>query len=228
MITQRTTDDVNGAAPNDDGVAIRPGVSPLTKGGNGECVNEGHDDPVAERDHVEVAAESESAVLSRRRDANGRFIKGHPGGPGNPYARHTARLRWIMSQTMTDDDMRDITRTFIECAKAGDKGAAALLFAYVLGRPTLVQDPDTLDRQEWKLREKAAVNPMDIAHAVYQLPASEANETVERLAPVFARVSRVELLNRIDSLLPDDEGKREQLWGAVRELSDPPGPATSA
>ena len=41
-----------------------------------------------------------------RVNGNGRFAKGNPGGPGTPYSQRTSRLRAILLDTVSDDDVR--------------------------------------------------------------------------------------------------------------------------
>ena len=76
------------------------------------------------------------------RDTSGRFAKGNPGGPGNPYPRRVAALRRALLNSVTDDDMTAITKAVIDEARAGNIAAAKLLFQYVLGKPGSTADPD--------------------------------------------------------------------------------------
>src|SRR5207249_3361405 len=88
------------------------------------------------------------------RDANGRFVKGNPGGPGNPFARKVAALRKALINFVTVDDMKHVAFILKEKAMAGDLVAIKLLFEYVLGRPTETVDPDRLDSEEIKLKDE--------------------------------------------------------------------------
>ena len=88
------------------------------------------------------------------RDANGRFVKGNPGGPGNPFARKVAALRKALINFVTVDDMKHVAFILKEKAMAGDLVAIKLLFQYVLGKPTEGVDPDRLDIEEIKLKEE--------------------------------------------------------------------------
>jgi hypothetical protein len=69
------------------------------------------------------------------REACGRFAKGNPGGPGNPYPRRLAALRQALLKCVTEEDIVAITKAVIEEAKAGNMAAAKLLFQYVFGKP---------------------------------------------------------------------------------------------
>lgn len=76
------------------------------------------------------------------RDANGRFVKGNAGGPGNPFARRVAQLRAVLMESVTDEDMRDVVQTLVTLAKAGDVAAIKLLFERLLGRVATAEAED--------------------------------------------------------------------------------------
>jgi hypothetical protein len=82
------------------------------------------------------------------RDAAGRFTKGNPGGPGNPFARRTAAMRKALCDAVSEEDLRQIAEALKRKAKEGDVAAARLVLSYVVGRPEATVDPDTLDEQE--------------------------------------------------------------------------------
>src|SRR5437899_6431013 len=81
-------------------------------------------------------------------DAKGRFARGNPGGPGNPYARQVAQLRKVILNRLTEEDLLAVTEALLAKAKEGRVGAAKLLLAYALGKPASSPDPDRLDGQE--------------------------------------------------------------------------------
>ena len=60
------------------------------------------------------------------RDSNGRFAKGNPGGPGNPHARKVARLRSLILESVTEDDLRAIVAVLVKRAREGDLPAIPL------------------------------------------------------------------------------------------------------
>ena len=51
------------------------------------------------------------------RDWHGRFAKGWKGGPGNPHARQVARLRSIILEETSEEDLRIIWRNTLKMAK---------------------------------------------------------------------------------------------------------------
>src|SRR5438067_11948402 len=81
-------------------------------------------------------------------EPNGRFARGNPGGPGNPFARQVAALRKVIIDRLTAEDLLAITEALLAKAKEGSIGAAKLLLAYALGKPASSPDPDRLDGQE--------------------------------------------------------------------------------
>jgi hypothetical protein len=82
------------------------------------------------------------------RDQRGRFTAGNAGGPGNPFARRVARLRTILMEYVTDQDMEEIVGQLVVMAKFGDLAAIKLLFQYTLGKPGKAVDPSALDAEE--------------------------------------------------------------------------------
>ena len=83
------------------------------------------------------------------RDASGRFTKGNPGGPGSPFARRVSRLRSLIVQELTDDDLQAIVRRLVADAREGDLSAAKLLLTYAVGKPTEpVCEPDRIEAHE--------------------------------------------------------------------------------
>jgi hypothetical protein len=82
------------------------------------------------------------------RDAEGRFARGNPGGPGNPFTRQVAALRKQLLGALTEEDLKAVSAQLVRQARAGDLAAIELLFGYVLGRPKSAVNPDTLDHAE--------------------------------------------------------------------------------
>ena len=79
------------------------------------------------------------------RDANGRFLPGNAGGPGNPLGQHVNLLRKALLEAVTPEDMRQIAAALLEAAKGGDVAAAKELLLRCLGRPL---ESDLLERLE--------------------------------------------------------------------------------
>ena len=88
------------------------------------------------------------------RDRNGRFTKGNPGGPGNPYARRVAELRTALLETVGNDGLAEIVRGLVTAARGGDVAAAKLVLSYTLGRPGVATDPDAVMIHEKELADR--------------------------------------------------------------------------
>src|SRR5580700_6423480 len=76
------------------------------------------------------------------RNENGQFAKGNPGGPGNPFARHTARLLWVLRSAVSEEKLQTIVAKIIESAEAGDMAAAKLVLTYCIGKPREAPNTD--------------------------------------------------------------------------------------
>lgn len=79
------------------------------------------------------------------RSGDGRFLPGNSGGPGNPYAAQVGKLRGVLLESVTEEDMRAVVEALVGAAKQGDVAAAKVLFERVLGRPL---EADILERIE--------------------------------------------------------------------------------
>jgi hypothetical protein len=112
----------------------------------------------ASRSSTRISEEAASAQPQPRpsggagdgRDGEGRFTAGNLGGPGNPFARNCAKLRALLVQRVTPEDMGIIADALILKSRNGDLAATKLLFQYVLGKPTDAVNPDTIDIEEYK------------------------------------------------------------------------------
>jgi len=93
------------------------------------------------------------------RDGTGRFTAGNKAAKGNPFARRMARLRSVLLDSVTDEDLRTVSAKLIDLAKGGDLAAVKLLLAYSVGKPDVPVDPDTVCDDGFALdlrRSKAA------------------------------------------------------------------------
>jgi len=68
------------------------------------------------------------------RNTNGRFVKGNPGGPGNPNARRVAHFRQVLMEAVSDEDLHDLARTLIKKGKGGDVAAIREVLDRLMGR----------------------------------------------------------------------------------------------
>jgi hypothetical protein len=79
------------------------------------------------------------------RDELGRFTQGNKGGPGNPHARKTARLRSALLSAIEPDDMIAIIKILIAKAKRGNILATKEVFDRAIGKP---QEADLFEKLE--------------------------------------------------------------------------------
>src|ERR1043165_2305411 len=105
------------------------------------------------------------------RDVHGRFRKGNPGGPGNPFARKVAALRKALLDMVSEQDLREIVVLLKHKAQSGDLTAIRLLFQYCIGRPEPVKDPDRMDVDEWQRLQEMRVSEGQFQETIRDVPA---------------------------------------------------------
>lgn len=90
------------------------------------------------------------------RGPDGRSVKGNSGGPGNPYALHTARLRALLLDNVTDDDFEAVVAKLVEMAKGGNLAAVREPLDRMMGRPksTVELQQTEFDRRSWSVNSK--------------------------------------------------------------------------
>jgi hypothetical protein len=87
------------------------------------------------RDGDEACGTGSDPASEPGRDARGRFASGNKGGPGNPYAARVGRWRAIMTEAVTDDDMRAVVAALVAAAKRGESWAVKEVFDRTVGKP---------------------------------------------------------------------------------------------
>src|SRR5262245_55121210 len=125
----------------------------------------------------------ETTKAAQGRECDGRFAKGNPGGPGNPFAREVAALRTLLVQRVTRGDVEAVADQLIKQARDGDLVAIRLLLLYVLGRPAAAVDPDGLDAQELALYKREAAGFDVFTPILNGLPAQAALIVLRELLP---------------------------------------------
>ncbi|HEV3445402.1 MAG TPA: hypothetical protein VG099_12215 [Gemmataceae bacterium] len=103
-----------------------------------------------------MIATDDAPETTNGRDTHGKFAKGNAGGPGNPFARQVGRLRKVLLDCVTEEDMAAIGVKLIELARDDNVQAIKLLFSYTLGKPAPAVQPDQLDAEEWDLFKETA------------------------------------------------------------------------
>ncbi|MFO0846785.1 MAG: hypothetical protein U0797_31210 [Gemmataceae bacterium] len=107
------------------------------------------------------AHDSTPKTHPEQRGSNGRFARGNPGGPGNPFARRVAQMRSLALEAVPDEDLTAILKKMVELAKEGDVPAAKLVLQYTLGKPVSQPHPDRIDRDEMQAWLANSLQPGD-------------------------------------------------------------------
>jgi hypothetical protein len=84
-------------------------------------------------------------LVIEKRGTNGRFLRGHCGGPGNPHAQKVHRLRSALLNTVTSTDIEEIVCKLIAMAKQGDVAAIKELLDRTIGKPVTAVELSGVD-----------------------------------------------------------------------------------
>lgn len=74
------------------------------------------------------------------RDAHGRFLPGHPGGPGNPHAKAVAAWREALFNAITPADVEAVILILKAKARAGESWAVREFLDRVFGKASQTVD----------------------------------------------------------------------------------------
>lgn len=98
------------------------------------------------RKRIRLSEYPSSKGKNGRDQRTGRFQKGWRGGPGNPHAKKVARLRSVLLNAVTPEDVEEVIAALLRKAKRGDVYAARELFDRLMGRPqqTDTREPDEI------------------------------------------------------------------------------------
>lgn len=127
------------------------------------------------------------------RAASGRFAVGNRGGPGNPHARHCARMLELFRNSISDEEMHRLYRMLYTLAEAGDANATKLIFAYKIGKPLPAPNPDAIDRDEWEHYQQGAIESHEMKLVLNSLPASVGNDIARTALPIMTDARTREL-----------------------------------
>ena len=156
-----------------------------------------------------------SANGGNGRDAGGRFATGNVGGPGNPFTRQTARLRQLLVEAVSDQDLKDVIAMLVRKAKEGDVAAAKVLLSYVVGKPAEMAHPDRLDHDEFERRHEDTIDTEKMADVIAGTPVGVATEVLRYVVPCQAETAR----QRMAGLLRKQDEKSERQSERPRTLS---------
>jgi hypothetical protein len=124
----------------------------------------------------------EQSRAEGRDSASGRFTAGNHFGKGNPHARRMAALRTAFLEAATPERLKELGEKLLAAALAGDWQAAKLLLPFALGRPADAVNPDTLDVDEWRLRQDCP-RLGDVIEAAGKLVIERAFSMLQKLEP---------------------------------------------
>jgi hypothetical protein len=102
-------------------------------------------------------------------DNRGRFSRGNPGGPGNPFAGSVAKLRKAALEVVTPEEIQGVFRVLLLKAQTGHLPSVKLLLAYTIGQPAATVDPDEVEEQRIEA-EARAHEPVETAPVLPDLP----------------------------------------------------------
>ena len=122
----------------------------------------------------------------RGRDPRGRFTKGNPGGPGNPFYRRQAAFRRTVQAAFTPEDAVSVLNKMRDLALEGDVAAAKVFLEYVIGKPTEAPDPDREAQHAWELREQSPRTAKLLEVMADGILAEQAEECASRVMPAVA------------------------------------------
>jgi hypothetical protein len=181
--------------------------------------------PHVEETHNERVPQTSETHAGEQRGASGRFAAGNRGGPGNPFARQTARLRQAMLDAVSPEDMQAVIGALKKKAADGDVAAAKLLLSYCIGKPTAPENPDTLDLHELTTimanHLDSSEGPLNI---IKGMPLSVIVEMFRIILPIL-RANKVELAKRVlTAPLTEEEIEDGQDYQDHQEENDSPSP----
>src|ERR1700722_20876720 len=110
------------------------------------------------------------------RTPGGQFAAGNASGPGNPHARHCARMLQVFRDAITEDEILQICRMLFVKAVGGDVSAAKIILSYKIGKPLPAHHPDTIDRDEWDHYQQDAMNLDEVKTVLSGLPTRVGND----------------------------------------------------
>jgi hypothetical protein len=139
------------------------------------------------------------------RDRRGRFVRGNPGGPGNPFGRKVAALRAALIDCITPQDLQRVMGVLLLEAVNGSIPAARLLLAYTVGKPAAPADPDRVEIDEWQLLKQTVAPQNDVAQTFQSVPVELASKLANATLPVLADEMGDQLAARLSVPVPGSE-----------------------
>jgi hypothetical protein len=119
--------------------------------------------------------------LSGQDPRTGRFTPGNKCAKGNPHFRRAAALRSAFAAAVSEDEIRQLARSLLAQALAGDTTAAGLFLAYAVGKPRPAPDPDEADQHEWQLIRGRPSDAEVLLHLLESAPPGPAAEAIRQI-----------------------------------------------
>jgi len=151
------------------------------------------------------------------RTPDGRFAKDNPGGPGNPHARHCARMLALLRASISDEEMVAIIRMLVTQALAKDVSAAKLVLSYKLGKPAPAPNPDQIDRDEWEHFQRDAINLEEVQQVLGSLPSKVGNDIARTALPIMTDARKEALAGQLVANLPDARKPTKEIEVATEQ-----------
>jgi hypothetical protein len=143
------------------------------------------------------------------RTPGGQFAAGNPGGPGNPHARHCARMLQVFRDAITEDEILQICRMLFAKAVGGDVSAAKIILSYKIGKALPAHHPDTIDRDEWDHYQQDAMNLNEMKTVLSGLPTRVGNDIARVSLPIMTAARTNELATKLREGLDVESPKDE-------------------
>src|SRR5580698_4670966 len=148
-------------------------------------------------------------AASRGRTPGGQFAAGNAGGPGNPHARHCARMLQVFRDAITEDEILQICRVLFVKAVGGDVSAAKIILSYKIGKPLPAPHPDTIDRDEWDHYQQDAMDLQEMKTVLNGLPTRVGNDIARVSLPIMTAARTNELAVKLREGLDVESPKAE-------------------
>lgn len=117
------------------------------------------------------------------RTADGQFLVGNPGGPGDPLVARQGGLRRALAEAVSDADIKSIAQKLVTLAEAGDVRAADAIMNRLMGKPEQRITVTHEQRSEGEILERLgallAAHP-DIAAAIASRARAHGVELIEQ------------------------------------------------
>jgi hypothetical protein len=143
------------------------------------------------------------------RTPGGQFAAGNAGGPGNPHARHCARMLQTFRDNITEEEMLQICRMLFVRAVGGDISAAKIILSYKIGKPLPAPHPDSIDRDEWDHYQNDAVREEEMKLVLSSLPTRVGNDIASVSLPIMTASRMNDLAAQLLDGLPPKAEKGE-------------------